>query len=60
MAGYSEQQIVGLGDLAKLPYDRMEDLIHKKRLEEAGEALARQGIKTKLLHEDDDENRTRG
>ena len=54
MAGYSEQQILGLGDLAKVPYDKMDDLIVKKGLATYGEAFNREDIKMKLLHKNDD------
>jgi len=54
MAGYSEQQILGLGDLAKLSYDNMDDLIVKKGLSVFGEEFSRQGRKVTSLHKADD------
>lgn len=54
MAGYSEQQILGLGDLAQMSHDKMEDLIQKKGLAAFGEAFNRQGKETQLLHEKKD------
>jgi hypothetical protein len=54
MAGYSEQQILGLGDLAKLPYDKMDDLIVKKELASLGEAFNRQDTKMELLRKNKD------
>ena len=51
MAGYSEQQILGLGDLGKISHDKMEDLIQKKGVAVFGEAFNQQGRIVKPLHE---------
>ena len=52
MAGYSEQQVLGLGDLARISHDKMEDLIQKKGLAVFGEAFNQQDRIVKPLHDE--------
>jgi len=52
MAGYSEQQILGFGDLATISHDKMEDLIQKKGLSVFGEAFNQQGRIVKPFHDE--------
>jgi hypothetical protein len=50
LAGYSEAEIVGLGELSQLRMEQVRDLLHSKKLEAmkaTGEALTKEGVKIK-------------
>jgi len=56
MAGYSEQQILDLGDLAKLPYERMRDLVQDKTLEAARQQFKKADVDVKSLSDADEKH----
>jgi hypothetical protein len=49
IAGYSEAQILGLGDLAKLTKDQMHKLIHEKASEAVVADLKRRRVRIRVL-----------
>ena len=56
MAGYSEQQILDLGDLAKLRYEKMRDLVQDKTFEAARQQFKKAGVDVKSLSDADEKH----
>jgi len=53
LAGYSETEIVGLGDLSQLRVEQVRDLLHSKKIEAmkaTGEALTKEGVNMEPIH----------
>lgn len=53
LAGYSEAEILGLGDISQLQAEQIRDLLHSKKIEAmkaTGEALTKAGVKVEPAH----------